>query len=141
MGKSVDKTNFDKRFEEALDVALETTDGYETSLATIRRAAALIERWFKVRRKTVTVTVEPGYLVNAGQQLNVVIRIPSQNVAETLFRAYLALDGTVSFDFYGENLVVCASPEETEQAVLEFVARPEMQLRLRTYRDLATGKS
>ena len=140
MGKSADTTSFDRRFERALDVGLATTDAYEASLATIRRSAALIERWFRTRKKAVTVTVEPGYLVNAGQQLNVTVRIPSQHVADTLFRAYLALDGTVSFDFYGEDLVVCATPEETEKAVLDFVARPEVQLRLRTCRDLATGK-
>lgn len=86
-------------------------------------------------------TVEPGYLVNSGQQLNVVIRIPSQHVADTLFRAYLTLDGTVSFDFYGEDLVVCSTPQEAEHAVLAFLARPEMQLRLRTYKDLAVGKA
>lgn len=134
------KTSFEKRLKEALDVGLATTDAYEARRATIRRAAAMIERWFKARKKAVAVTVEPGCLVNAGQQLNVVIRIPSQQLADTLFRAYLAVDGTVSFDFYGEDLVVCPTPEETERAVLDFVARPEVQLRLRTCRDLAAGK-
>lgn len=141
MAKSLDKANFEKRVEEALDRRVPTTEAYEASLATIKRAAASIERWFKARKKSVTVTVEPGYLVNSGQQLNVTIRIPGQHVADTLFRAYLATDGTVNFDFYGEELVQCTTPQETEQAVLAFLERPEMQLRMRTYKDLAVGKA
>lgn len=133
------KSSFERRLDEVLERPVATADAYERGLATVKEAAASIERWFKAR-KNVRVSVEPGYLVNAGQQLNVVIRIPSRNVQDTLFRAYLAMDGAISFDFFGEDLVECNTAEEAEQQVLNFLARPEMQLRMRTYKDLATGK-
>jgi hypothetical protein len=134
------KSSFERRLDEVLKRPLSTADAYERSLATIKEAAASIERWFKAG-KNVRVSVEPGYLVNAGQQLNVVIRIPSRNVQDTLFRAYLAMEGAISFDFFGEELIECNTPQEAEQRVLDFLARPEMQLRMRAYKDLALGRS
>lgn len=133
------KSSFEKRLDDVLKRPVPTADAYERGLATIKEAAASIERWFRAG-KNVSVIVEPGYAVSAGQQLNVVIRIPSRSVRDTLFRAYLAIDGTISFDFFGEELVECRTPQEAEQKVLDFLARPEMQLRMRTYRDLAAGK-
>lgn len=44
MGKSADRTSFDTRLDETLNLGLPTTEPYEAGLATIKRAAASIER-------------------------------------------------------------------------------------------------
>jgi hypothetical protein len=82
--------------------------------------------------KGATVTVEPGYRVNFGQQYNIVLQIPSRKFRDVLFRAYVPPQGyPVRLDFFGEDLVTCSSLDELSAAVRTFV-REQVGTRLAT---------
>jgi hypothetical protein len=79
-----------------------------------------------------SVTVEPGYRVNFGQQYNVILDIKPRKFRDTLFRAYVSAQGyPVRLDFFGENLVTCNDFNELEAAVRTFV-RENVGTRLAT---------
>ena len=71
-----------------------------------------------------------------GQQLRVNIRIPSKDFRDTLFRAYIPLDGLpILLDLYGEEPERCSDFQELQHKVLEFLLR--LKDRMASYRDYA----
>jgi len=82
--------------------------------------------------------VEPGYLLNIGQQLNVVVRVPGLGVEDVLFRAYIPPTGfPVNLDLYDAEPVACADEDALGEAILQFVAQPAVRNRLATLREMA----
>lgn len=82
----------------------------------------------------------PGFQATMGQQLNVVVEIPRVNFRDTLFRAYVPLAGfPVQLDFYGEEPVRAETVEAMEDAIVDFLGKPEVSARLNTYRSLIEG--
>jgi len=128
-------------FQEIIKGALDAdpTDDerkYDANYESLKQLAASIQQWFG--KQPVSVLVEPGYQIDVGQQFNVVLQIPEKAIRDTLFRAYLAPDGTVRFDFYGEDYVTCSNADEMGKRVQEFLSQPEVRSRMRVYKDLAS---
>jgi hypothetical protein len=88
---------------------------------------------------SIVVRVEPGYVTKLGQQLRVVVAIPSREFEDVLFRAYVPPGGfPVSLDFFGEDVVECADDAALEREVTGFLGRDEMRTRLDALRRLAS---
>ena len=77
-------------------------------------------------RKDVLVRLEPGFATNLGQQYRVTLTTANGGLDITLFRAYVATDGSrVSFDFYDENpTTVKADRDSVFNAVAQYMIRP-----------------
>jgi hypothetical protein len=87
----------------------------------------------------VSVTIEPGYEVNLGQQFNVVVRVPQKHYQEILFRAYVPSgNGRADLDFYDSNLVHCEDENEFGQKVLGFLNRDIIQRKLALLAEIAS---
>ena len=95
------------------------------------------DRLGKDAKRAIIVSLQPGFQANMGQQLNVVVEIPDRRYQDTLFRAYVPLGGLpVHLDFYGEEPTKAETLEETEEAILGFLGKPEVKSRLNDYRSL-----
>lgn len=135
------KASFESRIDEILN-ALGTGKsgtGYEKTKSKLREICDKLETAIsKGAKKAVVVTMQPGFRANMGQQLNIVVRIPEQRYQDTLFRAYIPLEGfPVYLDFYAEQPVRAETLEEMDEAVLGFLSQEDIQNRLSDYRDLA----
>ena len=76
--------------------------------------------------------IEPGFETELGRQLNVVVRIDSIQFRDVLFRAYVPSSGfPVSLDLFGENVRTCQDEKELRAAILEFIGRKDVSLRIR----------
>jgi hypothetical protein len=128
-------------FASRLNATLSTTgsEPYLTAFTSLEQMAAMLQQWLSSAPATTPpqVQVEPGFPATIGQQFNVVVRIPGRDVADTLFRAYIAPSGQVSLDFFGDEPVVCQNESDIENQVLDFLARPEVKSRLAVYQRLA----
>ena len=89
--------------------------------------------------KKAQVVVEPGHLVNAGQQFNIVIHIPARNnYQDTLFRAYIPASGApVTLDFTGDEPERVDSADALEESVILFLSREPIRVMIRTLREIA----
>ena len=105
----------------------------------LNRVASTLEAWLRTpaARLVVSVQVEPGFPAEIGQQFNIVVHIRDREVSDTLFRAYVSLDGRTSLDFFGEEPTIVTDENELQRHVLEFLARPEVKSRLMIYKKLA----
>ncbi len=94
-----------------------------------------------LERPTLMVTVEPGHLVNMGQQFNILTEIPTRQFRDVLFRAYIPTDGwPVSLDLFDDDFVLCSDEAALEGAIVDFVRRPEIRQRLLTLKELAPNR-
>lgn len=139
-------------FSKPIDAALKALDenqptsGFDQTTDRLRSICDQIEEALSksaqrgiVTPKAVVVSLQPGFLANMGQQLNVVVEIPRRQYKDTLFRAYVPPQGLpVQMDFYGEEAQTAGSFEEMEQAIAAFLGNPEVKNRLAIYRSLAT---
>ena len=126
---------FEKRIDKILE-SFEVTGQYEQAKLVLEGVCDSIQKALarNTRGQAVTVSLEPGWMVNLGQQLNVVVALPARNFRDTLFRAYIPVKGyPVQLDFFGEEPVTANSSEEMENYVARFLERPEVKLRLREY--------
>ncbi len=86
------------------------------------------------------VRVEPGFQTNAGQQFHLRLRIPAQGFEETLFRAYVPVEGyPVGLDFNAEDLVNAADAEQLRSLIGEFISRGTIRARLDLLRETAAN--
>lgn len=127
-------------FEIQLNSAL-ASPGPQPFLSTfdaLSEVARSLETWLQApaARHPATVQVEPGFPAEIGQQFNVVVHIPERNVADTLFRTYVAPDGKAALDLFGDHPLPVANKDELERAVLQFIDRPEVKSRLMVYKRL-----
>jgi len=135
------KETFEKRIDKILSSLDANTigTGYEQSKSRLRGICDKIEAGLcKDAKKAIVVSLQPGFQANMGQQLNIVVEIPERHYQDTLFRAYVPLTGQpVQLDFYGEEPTKAETLEEMEDAILEFLNKPEIKSRLNDYRGLA----
>jgi len=132
----MDIADFESKVSEILSTA--ETPAYLKALGALESMALAVQR--QLGPGAPTVTVEPGYQVAMGQQLNVVVAVPQRNFRDVLFRAYVPATGfPVSLDLYGEEPVRCADEAELEDQVLGFLARPQVRARLAMLGRMALG--
>ncbi len=94
MSKSRRSSDFESRLNQALKMP--PADPYLQSLTVLERIANDLEKWFRPGAKdSVFVKVEPGFQANIGQQFNINVYVPHLNARDTLFRAYIDIDGVV----------------------------------------------
>ena len=86
----------------------------------------------------IKIEIKPGFQATIGQQQTVVVRIPEKSYRDTLFRAYIPIDGMpVTLDLYGEEPEVCQNDAELETRILDFLGK--IKDRMASYREYATG--
>jgi hypothetical protein len=126
-----------KKIAEALrDDREELPTEYDLVLHKLRDTADAIEATLKP--SVIEVRIEPGHRVNMGQQYSFVIRVPSLGYRDVLLRAYVPLDGfPVSLDLFEDKHPHCASLEELEASLLEFLRDPDVKRRLLSLKDMA----
>lgn len=135
------KESFEKRIDRIL-TSLDTGESgtaYEETKSKLRKICDRIEAGLRGgAKKALVVSLQPGFQATMGQQLNVVVEIPERHFQDTLFRAYVPLAGQpIQLDFYGEEPTETQTLEEMEDAIIEFLNRPEIKGRLNDYRSLA----
>jgi hypothetical protein len=102
---------------------------FREAVQSLREAAAAIQDAGIV--SDAEVRVEPGHLVNLGQQFNMVLTIPSRNFRDVLFRAYVPMDGyPVNLDFFGETPVPCPDQARLESEIVRFLSDRNVNARL-----------
>jgi hypothetical protein len=133
-----------KTFEQRLDEALRLDDpppAYFSAMEDrLTKIADFLQSQIDPSKRKAQVVVEPGHLINAGQQLNVVIHIPARNsYRDTLFRAYIPAAGTpVTLDFIGDSPEEVNTPDALEESVILFLSREQIRLMIRTLREIAS---
>jgi hypothetical protein len=129
---------FDRQLDQRLDFSTVASDPYGQSYEALKQIAGSIERKLNdgLPESPIKVEIEPGFQANMGQQLRVNIRIPTKQFRDTLFRAYIPVDGMpILLDLYGEEPEKCSDPQELQDKVLEFLLR--LKDRMASYRDYA----
>ncbi len=127
--------SFAKKFAESLGQAQKP--GFREAYDTLRGIADGIRKTLSAgKKKGVVVDLEPGYATNLGQQFRVRLRVPARGWDQNLFRAYIPPDGfPISLDLDGEQPVTCPDAASLEQAVLDFLRKPEIDGRLTVLRE------
>jgi hypothetical protein len=99
----------------------------------------LLQKQIDKTRSKAQVALEPGHLVKAGQQFNVVVSILNQNgFRETLFRAYIPAGGSpVTLDFIGDSPEKVGTPDQLEERVINFLSLDPIRSMIRTLRETA----
>jgi len=126
---------FDERIDKILS-SFEDVAQYEQAKRVLEEVCDSIQKALQRQApdRRITVGLDPGWLVNLGQQLNVVVDLPERNFRDTLFRVYIPVKGyPVQLDFFGEEPLTANSSSEMENHIAHFLARPEVKLRLREY--------
>lgn len=135
-GGGMTENQFEKALEGALESEPEDTT-FDTVVALLQEVANGIRAAIFRNDERVEVRVEPGFLVNMGQQLNLVIVI--DGFRDTLFRAYVPMDGfPVTLDLFGDEGVVCKSESKLRTSLISFLKKKEVKLRLRGLHTLIT---
>ena len=133
-----------KTLEQRLDEALKLGEPPPPMYAAMENRLNEIVNWLQKQiddtRGKAQVVLEPGHLVNAGQQFNVVIHIPKRNqYRDTLFRAYVPPSGTpVTLDFTGDVPERAATPDQLEERVIAFLSLEPIRAMVRTLRETAS---
>ena len=137
------KSAFEQKLDKALGLETPAPRAYTEMYQRVEQAAGWLENQLKGRGHSVKVVIEPGHLLNVGQQFNVVVLIPTlNNFRDVLFRAYIPAAGKpVTLDLTGDAPVTCASPQVLERRILDFFALDAIRGRLRALRDLAAHKA
>src|SRR5437773_1390818 len=130
------KSEFEQKLDDVLGLDKPTPKAFTEMYHRLEQVASQLETRLNGNGKGhhVNVVLEPGHVVNAGQQFNVAVLIPKLNsFRDVLFRAYIPPVGKpVALDLTGEMPVMCPTPKVLEQRVLEFFALDSVQGRLRT---------
>jgi hypothetical protein len=106
------------RIHQALE-ARPPSEAYQEAYDMLSTAAQAIEEVGIVNGGMIT--VEPGHLVNLGQQYNVVLSIPGKSFRDVLFRAYMPTNGfPVTLDLFGEDPVTCDTSDALEVELVRF---------------------
>src|SRR5579871_5752491 len=117
-----------KTLEQRLDEALKLSEPPPAMYTAMENRLNEIVNWLQKQiddtRAKAQVALEPGHLVNAGQQFNVVIHIPNRNqYRDTLFRAYIPPSGApVTLDFTGDVPERADTPDQLEERVIAFLS-------------------
>ena len=130
--------DFSSKLDEALGLDESSSEAYQPSLVPLRRIVEAIEGRMNqgLPEKRIHLDVMPGFQAHLGQQFKVVLRIPTKQFQDSLFRVYLPSDdGPVNLDLYGDEPVACADDEELENRILEFLAK--IKGRMGQYRQYA----
>ncbi|HSN99314.1 MAG TPA: hypothetical protein VLS89_13555 [Candidatus Nanopelagicales bacterium] len=134
------KSKTENPFEKALEGALESSPQdatFDSVIAVLHEVADGIHTAIFRKDGRVEMRVEPGFLVNMGQQLNLVVAI--DGFRDTLFRAYVPVDGfPVTLDLFGEEGFVCKDEAELKATLIDFLKKKEVLLRLRGLHSLIT---
>jgi hypothetical protein len=134
-----------KTFEQRLDEALRLSDPpdplYIEMETRLRQIADFLQSQIDPTRAKAQVAVEPGHLINAGQQFNLVVNIPSLNrYREPLLRAYVPPSGKpVMLDLIGDEPETVSTPAELEERVIEFLSRKPIRNMIRTLKEVASN--
>jgi hypothetical protein len=73
------KSQFELDLDKALGLKKTPPKAYTDMRQRLEQAAALLQERLNGGRHSVQVVLEPGHLVNVGQQFNVVVLIPQLN--------------------------------------------------------------
>jgi hypothetical protein len=136
-----------KTLEQRLNAALRLDDppapAYAAMENRLNEIVELLQKQIDKTRKNAQVALEPGHLVRAGQQFNVVVYIPNQNrFRDTLFRAYIPATGSpVTLDFIGDSPEEVDTPDQMEERVINFLALDQIRSMIRTLRETAAKSS
>ncbi len=115
-----------QRVQAALQSDPQVDPGYRSVLDTLHEVAHAIAAAGGIADALVRAV--PGFETNLGQEVKVVLSIPSQPYQETLFRAYVPTDGfPVALDLYGEATEPCADTKELEDRIIGFLASAPMR--------------
>ncbi len=112
-------------YEQAMSVLREVAKGIEVSLSGGQPGV-------------VQVVLEPGFRVNMGQQYRVRILVPKHNLSDTLFRAYVPMDGfPVTLDLFDEQSPSCPDADSLKRTLLDFLRHRDVRLRFLEIQKLA----
>jgi hypothetical protein len=105
-------------------------DDFNRVLKVLKDTAEAI-RETRFQQSHVVVRVEPGFSVNLGQQFKIVVSVPRQGFSDILFKAYIPTDGfPVTLDLFGQRDEQYNDLTSLRKAILRFMERPEVRLRL-----------
>ncbi|HEX8339545.1 MAG TPA: hypothetical protein VF624_01420 [Tepidisphaeraceae bacterium] len=131
------------KFEARLDAVLKQVDEptpplYAQMKQRLDEVVAGLQDTLDASKQKATVALEPGHMLNAGQQFNVVVRIANRNqFRDTLFRAYLPPSGApATLDFIGDRPEKAQTPEELEDRVIEFLSLEPIQGMMRSLKEV-----
>lgn len=131
-----------KTFEQRLDEALRLDEPpalqFSQMLERLTKISDFLQSQIDSTKGKAQVVVEPGHLVNAGQQFNLVIHIAGRNhYRDTLFRAYIPASGTpVTLDFIGDEPERVDTADALENSVILFLSREPIRVMIRTLREI-----
>ena len=131
--------SFKDRLRETLGNAAEPT-AFGAALDDLKSIAASLEDLLNERFADRPIEIRPdlGFEARIGRQVNVRVAIPKRQFQECLFRVYIPSSGyPVQVDLFGEELVACPDRDQVQGLLLDFLARPATQDRLRQVRDYA----
>lgn len=131
-------TEFDRQLDQAIDFSTSASDPYGQSYEALKQISGSIERKLNdgLQGAPIRLEVEPGFQASMGQQLRVNVRIPSKQFRDTLFRAYIPVDGVpIYLDLYGEEPERCGNLQDLQENILDFLRR--IKERMASYRDYA----
>jgi len=132
-----------KTLEQRLNAALRLDEppapAYAAMESRLNEIVELLQKQIDKTKKKAQVALEPGHLVKAGQQFNVVVYIPNQNrFRDTLFRAYIPTAGSpVTLDFVGDSPEKADTPDQLEERVIKFLSLDQIRSMIRTLRETA----
>jgi len=129
----------EERLNEALRLGDPPAPVYTDMENRLNEIVAWLQKKIDPTTSKAQVTLEPGHLVNVGQQFNVVVYIPNRNqYRDTLFRAYIPASGTpVTLDFIGDAPEKADTADQLEERVIAFFSRDPIRAMIRTVYDTA----
>lgn len=135
------KTSLESRLDVALRLDEPPPAKYIAMLERLERVVTYLAKVINAGHETATVMLEPGHQLTAGQQFNIVLRIPKlHDYQETVFRAYLKADGSAAtLDFIGDTPRTVRTPTALEDEVVRFLGQEPIRNLIRSLRDLAAG--
>jgi hypothetical protein len=120
-------------FEQALQGALSggaVGTSFDSVITVLQQVAAGIHRAIFKDTEAVYIRLEPGFVVNMGQQISVVVS--ADGFKDTLFRAYVPQDGfPVTLDFFGDTGLVCDDEQTLRTRLVQFLKDKDVQMRLK----------
>lgn len=135
------KSAFQTRMDNALKLDDPPPQQYVSMRQRLDEVVDLLQQRIDRTGAKAQVALEPGHLVNAGQQFNVVVHIPKRNhYKDTLFRAYLPASGTpVTLDFIGDEPETARTANELETLVIEFLSLDPIRRMIQSLREIAAS--
>jgi hypothetical protein len=114
----------------------EAPSAYDQVVRKLRDLAAAVEA--SLVPGSIHVRIEPGHRVNLGQQYRFVFLVPSVELRDVLFRAYVPAEGfPVTLDLFDDKHPKCDTLEVLEAEIIDFLGHRDVKQRLLSLKDVA----